>query len=159
MLLGGSSKLAKLAEERRKKAEAARTRAGDGSEGLTVNATVTSLDRLALSRSKDSKENEVPSPKAEPRKYPPRKRRESTPPPAAPEPELQEEPKEQLPDLRASPSAFGRTLARKPNHLGNRAKMGIQDVLGGCESSKAFQDPSPDDVVFKAQEHSKGLNK
>ena len=150
-LLGGSSKLAKLAEERRRKAAA-----GQSTEAKP-DTTVSALDRL--SKPKDPKENDRPAPVAEPRRYPVRKKRELTPPPAPPEPEpLPEEEKVQLPDLRASPSAFARTLSISPIASAMRP-MTLQDLLGGLDVTKAFNEPSPDDKVMHAQQHSKGLNR
>jgi elongation factor 1 alpha-like protein len=158
-LLGGSSKLAKLAEERRKKAEAIRQGSAQPSESETKKTT-SALDRLTLGKSTDQKENALPKPPQEPpRKYIPRKRRESTPPPPEPEPEPQEEEKEQLPDLRAPPTAFGRAISTCPNTRSAMSSMTVQDLLGATARTEAFQNPSPDDVVSRAQGGSKGLSK
>jgi len=157
-LLGGSSKLAKLAEERRKKAEAAKQGSGQPSESET-NKTTSALDRLTLGRSAEQKENAPPKPPQEPRKYIPRKRRESTPPPPEPEPEPQEEEREQLPDLRAPPTAFGRAISTCHNTSSAMSPMTVQDLLGASAKTEAFQNPSPDDVVSRAQGGSKGLSK
>jgi len=157
-LLGGSSKLAKLAEERRKKAEAARQGSAQPSESETKKTT-SALDRLTLGKSTDQKENASPTPPQEPRKYVPRKRRESTPPPPDPEPKPLEEEKEQLPDLRAPPTAFGRAISTCPNTGSAMSSMTVQDLLGATARTEAFQNPSPDDVVSRAQGGSKGLSK
>lgn len=157
-LLGGSSKLAKLAEERRKKAEAVKQGSTQPSESETKKAT-SALDRLTLGKSTDQKENASPNPPPEPRKYVPRKRRESTPPPPEPEPEPQEEEKEPLPDLRAPPTAFGRAISTCPNTGSAMSTMTVQDLLGATARTEAFQNPSPDDVVSHAQGGSKGLKK
>lgn len=149
-LLGGSSKLAKLAEERRKKAAASQT-----VQTPTAEAT-NSLDRLSIS--KDSKENLVPVEKAEPKKYPSRRKKSPTPPPREPTPPP-EEPVEQLPDLRTSPTAFGRTLAKGSGQGNGAMSMALDDLLGRTASSNPFDGPSPDDTVMKAQSQSKGLRK
>lgn len=157
-LLGGSSKLAKLAEERRKKAEASRQGSTPTSTESETRKTTSALDRLTLGKQTEQKENEAPVPAPEPRKYPTRKRREQTPPPPEPEPEPEEE-KEQLPDLRAPPTAFGRAISTCPinGHLSNT--MSLQDMLGSSTKADAFENPSPDDVVSRAQSGSKGLSK
>jgi elongation factor 1 alpha-like protein len=157
-LLGGSSKLAKLAEERRKKAEAIRQGSAQPSVESETKKTTSALDRLTLGKSTDQKENAAPTPPPEPRKYIPRKRRESTPPPLEPEPEPVEE-QEPLPDLRAPPTAFGRTMTTCHATGNNNAPMSIQDMLGSTATTEAFQNPSPDDVVSRAQGGSKGLSK
>lgn len=157
-LLGGSSKLAKLAEERRKKAEAIRQGSAQTSTEAETKKTTSALDRLTLGRSSDQKENAASTPPPEPRKYPGRKRRESTPPPPEPEPEPEEE-QEPLPDLRAPPTAFGRTMTSCHAAGNTRAPMSIQDMLGSAGRMEAFQNPSPDDVVSRAQSGSKGLSK
>lgn len=154
-LLGGSSKLAKLAEERRKKAEAAKQ---EPAEAQTKKAA-SALDRLTLGSSTGQKENQQPPNQAEPRKYPSRKRREPTPPPKAPEPEPEIEEHEELPDLKASPTDFGRTLSRSPTCGSLSAQMNLQDLLGSSTRMDAFKDPSPDDRVSHAQSGSKGLSK
>jgi elongation factor 1 alpha-like protein len=157
-LLGGSSKLAKLAEERRKKAEAAKHGSAQPSVENETRKTTSALDRLTLGKSTDQKENASPIPPPEPRKYLARKRRESTPPPPEPEPEPQEE-QEPLPDLRAPPTAFGRAIATCPLTGKSNAPMSMQDMLGSAGRTEAFQNPSPDDVVSRAQGGSKGLSK
>jgi elongation factor 1 alpha-like protein len=157
-LLGGSSKLAKLAEERRKKAEAIRQGSAQTSTEAETKKTTSALDRLTLGKSTEQKENAAPTPPPEPRKYPARKRRESTPPPPEPEPEPEEE-QEPLPDLRAPPTAFGRTMTTGHAAGNTRAPMSIQDMLGSAGRTEAFQNPSPDDVVSRAQSGSKGLSK
>ncbi|KAF7191396.1 Elongation factor 1-alpha, partial [Pseudocercospora fuligena] len=150
-LLGGSSKLAKLAEERRRKAAATQQ-----SPQPTSNDALSSLDRL--SRASDAKENAVPVPKMEPKKYPIRRKKEPSPPPREPTPSP-EEPKEVLPDLRASPTAFGQTLSTSPASYSGAQAMTLQDLLGTSSATNPFEGPSPDDVVSRAQERSKGLNK
>lgn len=147
-LLGGSSKLAKLAEERRKKASASQA-----APAAAPAESLSSLDRLSK---KDVKENDPP--KAEPKKYPIRRKRSPTPPSkeSTPPPE---EPKEVLPDLRSSPSAFGMTLAKGIDNNHGAQAMAVQDVFGASYSLEPFQGPSPDDTVHKAQEKSKGMNR
>ena len=146
-LLGGSSKLAKLAEERRKKAAASQQ---------APNGAISSLDRL--SKSKDIDENEPPQPRVESKKYPIRKKREPTAPPKEPTPPP-EEPKEEMPDLRASPTEFGRTLSSSPSNSNGLASMIMKSLMGSDTPDDTFDGPSPDDVVLRAQQHSKGLNK
>jgi elongation factor 1 alpha-like protein len=149
-LLGGSSKLAKLAEERRKKAAAAR-----GAQSAPADS-LSSLTRLSISS--DAKENEAPVPKAEPKKYPMRRKRSPTPPPREPTPPPQE-PEEQLPDLRSSPTAFAQTFSTGSANPNGTSKMGLQDLFGSSYSFKVFEGPSPDDTVIQRQQGSKGLNK
>lgn len=151
-LLGGSSKLAKLAEERRKKAAAA----ANGALSPATDGVLSSLDRL--SKSKDTKENDVPVPKAEPKKYPIRRKREPTPPPREPTPPPPE-PEEEKPNLRASPTGFGRTLAASQFHGHDASSMTLKDILGSEVAADPFKGPSPDDTVLRAQQHSKGLAK
>ncbi|KAI7565991.1 elongation factor EF-1 alpha subunit [Hortaea werneckii] len=98
-LLGGSTKLAKLAEERRRKA-ASETKEAPSPASTSA---LSSLDRLSKPR-EVTKENEIPEPRPEPKKYPIRKKREPTPPPKEPTPPPPE-PEEELPDLRASTAA------------------------------------------------------
>ncbi|KAK5696636.1 hypothetical protein LTR97_007940 [Elasticomyces elasticus] len=148
-LLGGSSKLAKLAEERRKKAAA--TAAG----GSSIDGDLSSLDRLTKPR--ESKENDAPSSVAEPRKYPIRKKREPTPPPKEPTPPPSTEPEEEKPDLRASPTAFARTLSTNPMQGRTATAPKLADLLGTEHSEDPFKGPSPDDTVLKAQQRSKGM--
>lgn len=152
-LLGGSSKLAKLAEERRKKAAAA----SNTSNAPGVNGTLSALDRLTISQ--DAKENVSPSATSAPRKYPVRKQREPTPPPREPTPPPAE-PEEPKPDLRAEPTAFGRTLSSSSASAHATALMPLGDILGSARLEEdPFKGPSPDDTVFKAQQHSKGLTR
>lgn len=149
-LLGGSSKLAKLAEERRKKAATAHN-------GPAVpDGALNSLDRL--SKPKDVKENTPPQPKPELKKYPIRKKREPTPPPREPTPPP-EEPKEELPNLRASPTAFACTLSTKPADSIMPSGMTLQDLLSSSNGQDPFKGPSPDDTVLRAQQHSKNVKK
>lgn len=152
-LVGGSSKLAKLAEERRKKAAAAGT---STSVQEAPNGSLSSLDRL--SKPKDAKENTVPEPKAEPKKYPIRRKREPTPPAREPTPEP-EESKEEGPDLRASPTNFGRALSTGEAQASVPTKMTLRDMMGEHVPEDPFKGPSPDDTVLRAQQHSKGLAK
>nr|POE53509.1 hypothetical protein CFP56_28731 [Quercus suber] len=147
-LLGGSSKLAKLAEERRKKAAAA-----NHNSSVCTNSP---LDRL--SKNKPSKENEVPVSVPEPKKYPIRKKREPTPPPREPTPPVSVV-EEEGPDLRASPTAFGRALSTGSNQDSRTLKMPFGHILGSDLAEDPFQGPSPDDTVMNAQRHSKGLVK
>lgn len=149
-LLGGSSKLARLAEERRKKAGASQS-----TENAPA-APVNSLDRL--SKPKNTKENVSPQPPSEPKKYPTRKKREATPPPRIPTPEP-EESKEELPDLRATPSNFGSTLATRPASSSEAKALALSDLLASTSVEDPFKGPSPDDAVMRAQSTSKGINK
>jgi elongation factor 1 alpha-like protein len=149
-LLGGSSKLAKIAEERRKKAAASQ------SPSSAPNGALSSLDRL--SKPKDTKENVKPT-RPEPRKYPVRPKREPTPPPKEPSPEP-EEPKEELPNLRASPTEFAKTMATSERSSEiNAANEAVDDLFRPSSSDDPFKGPSPDDNVFRAQGYSKGINK
>lgn len=153
-LLGGSSKLVKLAEERRRKAAAA---TANEPSSPAANPALSSLDRL--SKFKDSKENETPVPKAEPKKYPMRKKREPTPPPKEPSPPPPE-PEEEKPDLRASPTSFGQALSTSPSQGRFSSNMTLGDMLGPeVSEDDPFKGPSPDDTVLRAQGHSKGLAK
>ncbi|KAK5166922.1 uncharacterized protein LTR77_007651 [Saxophila tyrrhenica] len=151
-LLGGSSKLARLAEERRKKAAASSAAPAES------NGTLSSLDRL--SKPKDAKENLAPPAKSEPRKYPIRQKRDPTPPPKEPSPEP-EEPEEMLPDLRASPTEFAKTMAtsRTFSKADNGSDKAISDLFRSSSNEDPFKGPSPDDTVLGAQGHSKGINK
>jgi len=150
-LLGGSSKLAKLAEERRKKAAAAAEAPSTASGGLS------SLDRL--SKPKDIKENKTPSAKPEPKKYPIRKTREPTPPPREPTPPPAEEEADEQPDLRASPTSFGRTLSASRSHVTTLSLPTIKDMFGHASEEDPFKGPSPDDTILRAQQQSKSLGK
>ena len=147
-LLGGSSKLAKLAEERRKKA------AASASPAPAPNGTTSSLDRL--SKPKDNKENVKSQPKSEPKKYPIRKKQEPEPPPREPTPPSLE-PVKEVPNLRASPTEFGRTLASSPSQNNETSDSAVHELLGSLTKQDAFNDPSPDDTVLRAQQNSKGL--
>lgn len=150
-LLGGSSKLAKLAEERRRKA------AGDQPAAATSDGAFSSLDRL--SKGEKSKENETPTDRPAVKKYPIRKKKEPTPPPREPTPPP-EPPKEEVPDLRASPTDFGRTLSRGSGSNATELRVSLQDIVGSMAAAdEAFKGPSPDDVVARAQSGSKGLAK
>ena len=146
-LLGGSSKLAKLAEERRKKAATA------SSPASAPDGAPSSLDRL--SKPKDPKENVKPASKSEPKKYPIRKKSEPAPPPREPTPPLRD-PNEELPNLRASPTEFGRTLSSSP-HQCSAADTALSELLGSISKEDPFKGPSPDDAVMRAQQNSKGL--
>lgn len=148
-LLGGSSKLARLAEERRKKAAAQQLPPAAPAGALS------SLDRL--SKSKDVKENVEPAVQPAPRKYPIRQKREPTPPPKEPSP-VPEEQKEELPDLRASPTMFGKTLSTSLPQA-ERQILAFDDLFKSSSAGDAFAGPSPDDAVLRAQQHSKGLSK
>lgn len=150
-LLGGSSKLAKLAEERRKKAAAATE-----VPSSAPNGALSALDRL--SKPKDTKENALPSTTTEPRKYPIRKKRDPTPPPPR-EPTPPLEPEEEQPDLRTTPTEFGRTLSTNPSQSSSAAIMTLGDVFGSLTGDDPFKGPSPDDTVMQAQRNSKGLSK
>lgn len=149
-LLGGSSKLARLAEERRKKAATSKP-AQAAPEGA-----LSSLDRL--SRPKETKENETPQFKVEPKKYPIRKKKEPSPPPREPTPPPEEK-TDEMPDLRASPTDFGRTLSTSPPQGTGSSNITLEDVLGSPVPDEPFEGPSPDDTVLRAQQRSKALNK
>lgn len=151
-LLGGSSKLAKLAEERRKKAEAAKAGVQDVTNAPSVNSTMSSLERLTLTKA-ESKSSAQP----QARKYVAKQRRETTPPPAPiPVPVIED--KEELPDLRATPSAFAKTLSTSAGS-DRKGKMSVDELFGNLKSADAFTKPSPDDIVLKAHGQSKSLNK
>ncbi|KAK6442569.1 hypothetical protein LTR95_001192 [Oleoguttula sp. CCFEE 5521] len=148
-MLGGSSKLAKLAEERKRKAEAAK-----------VAATASSLDHLTLDGTHERSKGRPPDtqPAAKTRKYPAR-RKESSPPPKLPEPEPEQEVKEALPDLRAPPTAFGHTLSKSYRNTDQRQTLQVHNILGSSTSPDAFSGPSPDDVVTRAQGASRSSTK
>ncbi|KAK3705720.1 hypothetical protein LTR37_013163 [Vermiconidia calcicola] len=148
-LLGGSSKLAKLAEERRKKAASSQT------AQPVPDTRLSSLDRL--SKPKDTKENVLPQHmKQEPKKYPIRKKRELTPPPKEPSPPPEEEPKEELPNLRASPTEFACTLSTPTSQAARASSMTLGDLFGSSTNEEnTFKGPSPDDTILRAQQHSK----
>lgn len=150
-LLGGSSKLAKLAEERRRKAAAAQH-----SPEATATDSISALDRLG--KTKDTKENSIPVVTEESKKYPSRRKRSPTPAPRAPTPPP-EAPKEVLSNLRSSPTAFGVALSSKSSDSQGSKNMGLQDLFGDAYSLNAFTEPSPDDKVIRAQQGSRGLNK
>lgn len=149
-LLGGSSKLAKLAEERRKKA------ASSQDSPSAPGAAPSPLDRL--SRPKETKENEPPPTKAEPKKYPIRKKKEPSPPPKEPSPPPVEAGPE-MPDLRASPTSFGRALSTGTSKETNAQALTVDDILGSSPAKELFTGPSPDDVVLRAQQRTKAPNK
>ncbi|KAI6810375.1 elongation factor EF-1 alpha subunit [Hortaea werneckii] len=130
-LLGGSTKLAKLAEERRRKA------ASEAKEAPSPASTsaLGSLDRLSKPK-EGAKENETPEPRPEPKKYPIRKKREPTPPPKEPTPPPPES-EEELPDLRASPTEFGMTLSTSPTNGIHAPQMTLKDMLGDCTAATA----------------------
>lgn len=151
-LLGGSSKLAKLAEERRRKA------AGIEAPSSTPSTTLSSLDRLG--KPKVTKENEHPIAAPEIKRYPIRKKREASPPPTEPiPPPSPTKPEEVKPSLRASPTMFGQTLSKKTAEPGQSVRMDFNKVLDLELDAESFTGPSPDDVIFHAQQHSKGLAK
>lgn len=152
-LLGGSSKLAKLAAERRKKAAAARNAQAPSAPADSLS----SLERLSVSR--DAKENESPAQPPEPKKYPMRRKRSPTPPPRDPAPPPLE-PEEDVPNLRSSPTAFAQALSTGTGSVNGRSKMDLRDLFGPNTSNfKVFDGPSPDDTVIQRQQGSKGLNK
>lgn len=148
-MLGGSTKLAKLAEERRRKAAA--------SQGAPASATgsLSSLDRL--SKPKDAAESKAPIPRPEIKKYPIRKK-EPSPPPREPTPPPAE-PQEILPDLRSEPTAFGRTLAASPPRSTTISATLLRNMLSVDTSAEPFSGPSPDDTILVAQKQSKGMAK
>jgi elongation factor 1 alpha-like protein len=148
-MLGGSTKLAKLAEERRRKAAASQGASGSATGSLS------SLDRL--SKPKDVVENKAPSPRIEMKRYPIRKK-EPSPPPKQPTPPPIE-PQETLPDLRSAPSAFGRTLAAGPPPSAAISATTLRNMLGVDTSAEPFSGPSPDDTILVAQKQSKGMAK
>jgi len=102
------------------------------------------------------KENKPPNPRPEVKRYPIRKKREPTPPPKVltPPPEPEEKA-----DIRASPTTFGRTLSTGSSHVHEPACMTLKDVFGSEIESDPFNSPSPDAVVMRAQQQSKGLTK
>ncbi|PPJ53349.1 hypothetical protein CBER1_00948 [Cercospora berteroae] len=151
-LLGGSSKLAKLAEERRRKAAVATQQPAS----TTGTSSISGLDRL--SKPKEAKENDRPIAKEEAKKYPIRRKRSPTPPPREPSPPPPE-PEEEVPDLRSSPTAFGHTLAKSDREAPASKQLTLRDLFGSGYSLDTFAAPSPDDTVLRAQKSSKGLNK
>lgn len=155
-LLGGSSKLAKLAEERRRRAEATRVDVRDRTNDAYINTAMSSLDRLALSKNDETPQKRPAETVA--RKYPVKKKQEPTPPPTT-EPEPEPEPEDAVPDLRATPSAFAQTLAAGLQHGIGKRRISLHDLFRDTTSKDVFEGPSPDDVVLKAHGQSKSLNK
>ncbi|KAK0943482.1 hypothetical protein LTR29_005065 [Friedmanniomyces endolithicus] len=143
-LLGGSSKLAKPTEERGKKLATA------GVEESTADRASSSPDRPT--KPKEPKENEAPLTVGEPRKSPRSEKREPKPPPSS---GLEEE----MPDLRAQPTDFARTLSARPIPDTLPAAMSLLNLLGSERSEDPFKGPSPDGTVTKAQNRSKGMTK
>lgn len=158
-LLGGSSKLARLAEERRKKAEAVKAELKDKTNEADVNTALSSLDRLALSKRKELHGATSETATPPPRKQYVKKKREQSPPPPAPEPEPEAPTEEEVVSLRAKPSSFARTLATGTSSNTKGQNMSLQDLLGAPVSSDVFSKPSPDDLARQAQSQSKGLNR
>ncbi|QIX01894.1 hypothetical protein AMS68_007411 [Peltaster fructicola] len=144
-LMGGSSKLAKLAEERRRKAESLKAGVQDRTNEASVSTTVTSLDRLSLNKA-EKRPSDTPETQ---RRYPSKKKKEPTPPPAE-EPEPEVEPVEPLPDIRAEPSAFGRILSSKTK-LAAKGQLSVQDVFAASKPTQATPKPAAQPVKPKAQ--------
>lgn len=65
---------------------------------------------------------------------------------------------EEGPDLRASPTSFGRALSAG-EQAARPAQMMLKDLMGDESPEDPFKGPSPDDAVMRAQGHSKGLAK
>jgi elongation factor 1 alpha-like protein len=168
-LKGGSSKLAALAAKRRKeredasvagKAAAASTTDGDADQALAM------LDKLTVT----GKENKTPSPlsgeadvgRRGPR-YPTR-RRSPSPPKESPREAIVETEAPQpavvveSPAQRASPSTFASTLCG----TSMSSPLGVQVLPAPYahgnpkDSLKAFEGPSPDDIVRIAQARGAG---
>ncbi|KAK4637469.1 HBS1-like protein [Fulvia fulva] len=132
-LLGGSSKLAKLAAERRKKAAAARNAQAPSAPADSLS----SLERLSVSR--DAKENESPAQPPEPKKYPMRRKRSPTPPPRDPAPPPLE-PEEDVPNLRSSPTAFAQALSTGTGSVNGRSKIkATQPANGLAKKTEALK--------------------
>ncbi|KAK5113349.1 hypothetical protein LTR62_003448 [Meristemomyces frigidus] len=125
VLLGGSSKLAKLAEERRKKATATSIRANG-------NTSLSALDRLTKTKAFTENEKPVVEDTPERRKYPIRSKREPTPPPREPTPPSVEREGEK-PDLRALPTEFGYTLSTSLLDR-DRPTLSTSDVLAAAKA-------------------------
>lgn len=160
-LLGGSSKLAALAAKKRKAREEADTAATSISDAKPndTDAAVSMLDKLAL----NGKENVDSTPRAgndKTRRYPMRKRSPSPPP----EPSKNELPEEsegpqpavvvESPAQRASASLFASTLCGDGRSVQQAPTINLTPVYmgsNGYSSAKAFDGPSPDDLVRAAQ--------
>ena len=163
-LKGGSSKLAALAAKRRKeredasgagKAAAASTIDGDADQALAM------LDKLTVS----GKENNTPSPvggEADVERRGPRyftRRRSPSPPKELPTEEVVEPEVPQpavvveSPAQRASPSTFASTLCgtSMPSTFGVPLFPAPYAPGHAKDSLKAFEGPSPDDIVRIAQ--------
>ena len=54
---------------------------------------------------------------------------------------------------------FGQTLSKKTAEPGQSVRMDFNKVLDLELDAESFTGPSPDDVIFHAQQHSKGLAK
>ncbi|KAF2858686.1 hypothetical protein K470DRAFT_283131 [Piedraia hortae CBS 480.64] len=148
-MLGGSSKLSKLAEERRKKAESAQSAQAPG---------LNSLDRLIKAQGGDEAKQQPSSIRL--RKIPLRPKHRT----AAPEtlPYDSEKPEEKPQDtsmLRASPTAFGRFISLPVKEHKALPQITLKDVTGCEVDIKPFLDPSPDTIVLQAQKKRKGITK
>ncbi|KAF2870266.1 hypothetical protein BDV95DRAFT_608267 [Massariosphaeria phaeospora] len=160
-LLGGSTKLAKLAAARKKKQEEARSMEGDATGTDTA---VALLDRLSLKNKERTTTSDTRGQDAErksfTKKYP--RKRSPSPPPAALETEeipLPEptQPAISFPNLRANPSMFASTLCGKDEQGAQEQAVGSSTfpipyaAFHSFEDANPFAGPSPDDIVRKAQ--------
>jgi elongation factor 1 alpha-like protein len=160
-LLGGSSKLAALAAKKRKAREEADAAATPtlGAKPNGTDAAISMLDKLAL----NGKENAASVARGgddRARRYPMR-RRSPSPPPEPPEDELSEESEAPRPAIvvespaqRASASLFASTLCGDGKSVPQAQIINPSPLyMGGNDYGgvKAFDGPSPDDVVRAAQ--------
>ncbi|KAK0249304.1 hypothetical protein LTS09_015566 [Friedmanniomyces endolithicus] len=151
-LLGGASKFVKPAEEKSKKA------AATSAERSTVKGALSSSE--LHHEPKELKGSETSWVAAAPNQHPIGKKHEPTPPPLLKStPSLSSESEEQKPDLRASPTAFARTLSAQPTHDTTPTAVALLELLNLGRSEDPFKGPSPDGTVTKAQNRSKGMTK
>ncbi|KAK7517896.1 uncharacterized protein IWZ02DRAFT_489218 [Phyllosticta citriasiana] len=172
-LLGGSSKIAALAAARRKKQEEARSNsAASPAEDARqqTGRAVALLDSLSNKASSGSQKNQgqastgtsqesaAPKPNAQARLYPRRKR---SPSPVKPEP-VPEAPKVEtkkrkasLPDIRAGPSVFAKTMfgstPRGQLRGGETFSLPFKRIMPQDAQTDPFAGPSPDDEVLNKQ--------
>lgn len=155
-LLGGSSKLAALAAKRRKEREDAEAASAAKVNG-DADAAVAMLDKLTV-KGKDAGPTSSFNSERPARKYPARKRSPSPQPelrkeetmsePIAPQPAVVVE----SPAQRATASMFASTLCGSSPPVQPKLESFVPFAKSkNFESLKAFDSPSPDDIVRAAQ--------
>ena len=166
-LLGGSSKLATLAAKRRKEREEAEAAASKANSD--ADSAVAMLDKLSVKNQENvnSLHDAVASHPARLSKYPVRRRSPSPAPETPKEPEIKEPQLPQpaivveSPAQRAIASMFASTLcgSDKPS---KQPQLHVQELpmpfaaYKSFDGTKAFSEPSPDDIVRAAQAKSAG---